>query len=51
MNKINLAIVTGGHAAEKEISLKSANVVFNNIDKQKYNTFLVDICTMPLTAT
>ncbi|MEZ4916280.1 MAG: D-alanine--D-alanine ligase [Chitinophagales bacterium] len=51
MNKINLAIVTGGHAAEKEISLKSANVVFNNIDKQKYNTFLVDISTMPWTAT
>lgn len=47
MSKINLAIVTGGHAAEKEISLKSAKVVFDNVDKNKYDAYLVDISTTP----
>lgn len=47
MSKLNLAVVTGGHAAEKEISLKSAQVVLNNIPREKYNVFKVDISTMP----
>ena len=33
--KINLAVLTGGKAAELEVSLKSAQVVINNISKNE----------------
>lgn len=45
--KINLAVVTGGAAAELEVSLKSAQVVINNVNKQKYNVYKVDISNFP----
>ncbi len=45
--KINLAVLTGGKAAELEVSLKSAQVVINNINKDKYNVVKVDISTFP----
>lgn len=47
MKKINLAVLTGGSASEKEISLKSAQVVMDSIPKEKYNIFKVDISTLP----
>lgn len=45
--KINLAVVTGGAAAELEVSLKSAQVVINNINKDKYQVYRVDISSFP----
>jgi D-alanine-D-alanine ligase len=45
--KIKLAILTGGPSAEKEVSLKSAQVVMNNVDTNKYEAYLVDISSIP----
>lgn len=45
--KLNLALITGGHAAELEISLKSAQVVSNNLNKETYTIYRVDISQMP----
>lgn len=39
----NIAIIMGGFSSEKEISLKSGNVVYKNINKDKYNAFRVHI--------
>jgi D-alanine-D-alanine ligase len=39
----NIAIVCGGNSGEYEISIKSAAVVEKNIDKNKYNTYLIVI--------
>jgi D-alanine-D-alanine ligase len=41
--KKNIAIVMGGFSSEVNISLKSGNVVYNHLDKQKYNAFRVYI--------
>jgi len=46
-NKINLAILTGGESAELEISLASAQVVYNNLNKEKYNICTVNISKFP----
>jgi D-alanine-D-alanine ligase len=43
MNKLNVAIVSGGYDAERIISLKSANVVKANLNPLKYNTWIIDI--------
>jgi len=45
--KIKLAVVTGGSAAELEVSLKSAQVVIDNLDKNKYDVYKVDITNFP----
>jgi D-alanine-D-alanine ligase len=37
----NVAIITGGDSKEFDISLKSAETVFKNIDREKYNPYLV----------
>jgi len=37
----NIAIIMGGTSKEKEISLKSADTIYNNIDKSKYNAYKV----------
>ncbi|MFY0630148.1 MAG: D-alanine--D-alanine ligase [Flavobacteriaceae bacterium] len=37
----NIAIIMGGYSSEVEISLKSGDVVFDNLDKEKYNPFKV----------
>lgn len=50
MKKINVAVVTGGAAAELAVSLKSAAVVIENLDKTVYNVFRVDISARPWTA-
>jgi D-alanine-D-alanine ligase len=41
--KKNIAIIMGGYSSEVSISLKSGNVVFNHLDKEKYNPFRVHI--------
>ncbi|MBL6874120.1 MAG: ATP-grasp domain-containing protein [Flavobacteriales bacterium] len=37
----NVAIITGGDSKEFDISLKSAETVFKNIDRKKYNPYLI----------
>ena len=37
----NIAIITGGDSKEFDISLKSAETVFKNIDREKYNPYLI----------
>jgi len=39
----NVAIIMGGYSSEYKISLTSGNVVFNQLDKSKYNLFRVHI--------
>lgn len=41
--KKNIAIIMGGYSSEVKISLKSGNVVYNNISKNIYNTYRVHI--------
>ena len=37
----NVAVLMGGFSSEKDISIKSGEVIFNNIDRSKYNPFKV----------
>ena len=39
----NIAIITGGDSAEYDISILSANTVYQNLDKKKYKPFIVEI--------
>ena len=41
--KKNIAIIMGGYSSEVEISLKSGNVVYKHLDKEKYKVFRVHI--------
>ncbi|MDA9339630.1 D-alanine--D-alanine ligase [Polaribacter sp.] len=41
--KQNIAIIMGGYSAEVDISLKSGNVVYKHLDKEKYTPFRVHI--------
>ena len=41
--KKNIAIIMGGYSSEVEISLKSGEVVFQHISKEKYNPYKVHI--------
>ncbi|NRD21558.1 D-alanine--D-alanine ligase [Winogradskyella eckloniae] len=41
--KKNIAIIMGGYSSEYQISLKSGNVVYNTLDKTKYNAFRIHI--------
>ena len=41
--KKNIAIIMGGFSSEFEISLKSGNVVYNTLDKTKYQAFRIHI--------
>ena len=41
--KKNIAVVMGGYSSEFKISLKSGQVVCDNLDKNKYNVFAVHI--------
>ncbi|QTE23801.1 D-alanine--D-alanine ligase [Polaribacter cellanae] len=41
--KKNIAIVMGGYSSEVNISLKSGNVVYKHLNKEKYNSFRVHI--------
>ena len=41
--KKNIAIIMGGYSSEYEISLKSGQVVFETLDKERYDAFRVHI--------
>ncbi len=41
--KKNIAIIMGGYSSEVEISLQSGNVVYQNLDKEKYNLYQLHI--------
>jgi D-alanine-D-alanine ligase len=41
--KKNIAIIMGGYSSEYEISLKSGNVVYETLNKEKYNLYRVHI--------
>ena len=41
--KKNIAIIMGGYSSEVDISLKSGQVVYQNISKEKYNTHKIHI--------
>lgn len=41
--KKNIAIIMGGYSSEAKISIKSAEVVFDSLDKVKYNPYKVHI--------
>src|SRR5690606_4465838 len=41
--KPNIAFVTGGYSGEAVISYKSAITIENNIDKDKYNVYTINI--------
>ncbi|MFV0565174.1 MAG: D-alanine--D-alanine ligase [Flavobacteriaceae bacterium] len=41
--KKNIAIIMGGYSSEYKISLKSGNVVYDTLDKEKYNAYRIHI--------
>ena len=41
--KKNIAIIMGGYSSEYKISIKSGNVVFKYLDKQKFNAYRIII--------
>ena len=41
--KKKIALVTGGYSGEATISYKSAKTIFNNLDKDLFEVFLIDI--------
>src|ERR1700712_5795929 len=43
--KTKIALVTGGLSGEAVISYKSAITIYNNLDKEKYEVFKIDINT------
>ncbi len=43
MKKLSVCVLFGGMSPEHEVSLRSAESVLNNIDKEKYNVFPVGI--------
>jgi len=43
--KKNIALVTGGFSGEAVISYKSAKTIDNNLDREKFNVYLIDVRT------
>lgn len=43
--KKNIALVTGGYSGEAVISYKSAATINNNLDRNLYNVYLIDVNT------
>ena len=41
----NIAVVMGGYSDESVISLRSGQLILNNLDRNKYNTFEIHILT------
>ena len=46
MSKLNIAIIFGGKSSEHEVSRISTTSIINNIDKEKYNIYLIGITKM-----
>ncbi|MDD5590277.1 MAG: D-alanine--D-alanine ligase [Candidatus Portnoybacteria bacterium] len=42
MKKIRLALLSGGNSAEREVSLKTGEMIKKNLDPKKYEVFLFD---------
>lgn len=43
MSKINVAVVMGGYSDEYVVSLKSGQLIFDSLDREKYNVYKVVI--------
>jgi D-alanine-D-alanine ligase len=43
MMKKKIALVTGGYSGEAVISYRSANTIYNHLDKEKYDVYKIDI--------
>lgn len=43
MNKINIAVMAGGDSSEREISLKGAVFIAENLNRERYVPYIVDI--------
>ena len=43
MTKKNIALVTGGFSGEAVISYKSAKTIDNNLDREKFNVYKIDV--------
>ncbi|RYY49166.1 MAG: D-alanine--D-alanine ligase [Chitinophagaceae bacterium] len=41
--KKNIALITGGYSGEAVISYKSAETIYNNTDRDKWNVYMIDI--------
>src|ERR1041384_6529481 len=41
--KKNIALVTGGFSGEAVISYKSAKTIDNNLDREKFNVYKIDV--------
>lgn len=41
--KKKIALVTGGYSGEAVISYRSANTIYNHLDKNKFDVYLVDV--------
>jgi D-alanine-D-alanine ligase len=41
--KKNIALISGGYSGESVISYKSAATIYENLDKEKWNCYLIDI--------
>ena len=40
---MNIAVVMGGYSDESVISLRSGQLIINNLDKEKYNIYEIHI--------
>ena len=49
MEKLSVCILFGGVSPEHEVSLRSAESVLNNIDKNQYNPVSYTHLTLPTT--
>lgn len=43
MEKINIAIITGGNVAERSVSLQSAATVHKHLDGNRYNKYVIEL--------
>ncbi len=43
MEKMSIAVLFGGKSSEHEVSLMSARSIYENLDKEKYNVYMVRI--------
>ena len=41
--KPNIALVTGGYSGEATISYRSANTIYNHLDKDRYEVYRIDV--------
>ena len=41
--KKKIALVTGGYSGEAVISYKSANTIYNHLDKEKFAVYKIDV--------